>query len=201
MKILVIDTSPAVAVALTPRSGPFKPTTAAETRVVEYEPDYATARRTLSEHPERYDAVVVDPYPPDDLYMGAALVLELKATGVIVIVVTASWRVEECVHCMRAGAWDFIPKTRGLEAVADLVVSSLEAGLGKLPPPDADLQFVNNNLDSLCRDYGGLWIAVAGGGKFVEVAETYEDLRHQTEHMPLQPRLWRLPSNWKFDDD
>ena len=200
LKILVVDKSPAVAKTLATRPASGKPTTTAETRVVDFEPDYAQARRDLIAHPERYDAVVVDPYPPEEpMYVGAAFIKELKSTGLIVIVATASWRVEECVQCMREGAWDFIPKTRGLATVADSIVASLDAAVNKLPPADADLQYINNNLDALCKKYGGLWIAV-GSGRFIDAANTYQELRSQTEGMPIQLRFWRLPANWVVDE-
>ena len=200
MKVLVIDPWTVVATALAKRYEMRPLRTALETYVFELETDYDRALARLAD-PDRYDAVVVDPYPPvNGKKPGADYVEAVARQGPIVIVVTASWRIEECVECMRAGASDFIQKTRGVEQIVDLVSGALESAVARRPPPrDPDVEYVNDSLGQLCRDYGGQWIAVSHR-QVIEVAESDDELLELVRDMPLQPRLWRLPQGWVSDD-
>jgi CheY-like chemotaxis protein len=198
MKILVVDPWPTVADVLIRRDGNAKPTTGSVHRpVIDFEPDYARAIERLQDL-ERYDSVVIDPYPAEGATtLGREIIQRLRDTRVTVIVVTASWRIAECVECMQDGAWDFITKTQAPETVADLVLASIEKAAGRRKPaPDKDAQWVHDNFDQLCRDHGGLWIAVEGE-KLWAVEETYEELDNAIRKMSLkEPRFWRMPSGW-----
>lgn len=199
MKVLVIDQWTALAAALAKRHHMPHASTALETYTFELDHDYEDALDRLAD-PDRYDAVIVDPYPPvNGEKPGAEYIKRATALVPIVVIVTASWRVDECVQCMRAGAWDFIQKTHGLERIVDLVISSLKSAAKRPVARDLEAEFVNDNLGRLCRDYGGLWIAVSGRN-VIEVADTYEQLLVLIQDMPLQPRLWRLPQGWESSD-
>src|SRR5712691_6950511 len=105
------------------------------------------------------------------------IIAHLRDTRVPVIVVTAAWRIRECVECMQEGAWDFILKSHLPETLVDLVVASIErAKKRESAHVDHDAQWVHDNLDELCSRHAGLWIAVEGGRVWA-VEDTYDDLR------------------------
>jgi len=198
MKILVVDTWSMLADALIRRNRNAKLSAASlHAPIVEFEPDYERALE-LVQDVERYDAVVVDPYPADGpTNLGHEIIKRLNGTRVAVVVVTASWRIAECVECMQLGAWDFITKTQAPEKIADLLDDSLDKSVAvRKPPQDIEAKWVHDNLDHLCRDYGGLWIAVEGEAVWAS-AETYEDLDDAVKQMSLtSPRYWRIPAGW-----
>ncbi len=203
MKILIVDEAEVVATQLRNRlvASPAL-TTGSQHIVVQAESNYERAAEFLNDG-RRYDVVVVEPYPLEKRFDGAAMEIIRRAakTRVVPIALTAVWGVERCVTCMRAGAWDVILRARPMHELVSLIVSSILNGLAAHNLTDSDAAWVQQNLELLCRRHPGQWIAVSGG-RVLASGDTYDEAIKQFNELPLgfERKLWRLPVEWSNDE-
>jgi DNA-binding response OmpR family regulator len=159
---------------------------------VEITTDYGQARASLTGS-DRYDAAIVE-ISTAAAAGGVALqlVADLKTTPVIPIVLTARPSFEECVICMRAGAWDYIAKTRPIDELVQRLLDSFKENAAR-PDVDRDALFVETHFASLHNEHAGNWIAV-GNGVLVAAAPTYDELLNKVEKSAAaRPKFWRMP--------
>jgi len=200
MKILVVDESEIVALHLAERLS-VQPSTTTGSHYMEVVPElnYERARDTLADG-NPYDVIIVEPYSYEqDLATGLDIIRNAKRGGAIPIVLTAAWRIERCVECMRAGAWDVQTKARPMSEIVNALVTSLLAGLGERDVEDKEAKWVSNNIEMLCRRYPGQWIAVVDAARNLFVnADTYDELIGKLDDGPREnaPKVWRLPIVW-----
>lgn len=202
MKILLVDESDMVARQLEQRLRSASDTTGSQQYVVESESDYTRALEKVG-YADRYDGVVIDPYPIEESRETAMEIIRLlQGSRTATVALAATFSVEQCVECFRNGAWDFIVKARPMYELTTAIMSSLLEATRKRHVSDADAHWVGRNLAALCRDFPGQWIAVSQC-QIVDYAATYELLKVKLETRPpeLGTKVWRLPIYWSDDAD
>lgn len=210
MKILVVDEFPRIAELLKKHLemaqerqqvvGPLRTAAEKPPTIIEIESNYDRAQSTLEDE-YTYDVVIIDPRPQEKPELGMQIVRQLKGTRVITIAFPTRERVQDCVECMRAGAWDYIPKGANMSALAQSLLASLAYAFeARFPVEDADAAFVGGTFDALAGRYPGQWVAI-GGGKFLGAAETYAELEQEIAAMPgAPPKFWRMPPRWPEEE-
>jgi DNA-binding response OmpR family regulator len=156
--------------------------------------DYAEAAELLAAV-DTYDAVVIEVSTAAARNGGFALQLvrSLDKTPVLVIALTALPSLEECIEYMRAGAWDYIGKSRSIDQIAQRLVADFERAAEENPPVDRDAQYVRENFVRLANSHPNQWIAV-GEGRFLATAPSYPELEQDVARIPVaDPKFWRMP--------
>ncbi len=148
----------------------------------------------------RLDVVVVDlklPYGEraGDERPGGEIVKWFTGKSTVTIVVTAYGTIENCAELMRAGAYDYIEKTKG--DPYDRLLKSVRQGLEERarPKPDLNARWANENLSRLLDEYPGQYIAILDQ-EVVAAGPTYQDLRKKLdEEFPKQnPMIMSIPA-------
>jgi DNA-binding NtrC family response regulator len=133
---------------------------------------------------------------------GIAVVHALADKSAITIVLTGYPSYENCVEAIRAGAWDYIPKTEDEQDAYEMLFRSItkacqyrsgSRGRGKANPDDA---WVKANLDELLQSYPGKHVAVLYE-KVVDSDESYEELvnRLSKKYRLVRPTVVSVPKS------
>lgn len=122
--------------------------------------DAITRIEKLKKEKQFYDIVIVDMKMDDSEEKGLEI-LKLPQPS-LKIVLTALSSVENCIKCLKAGAYDYIDKNSIQDDPYKRLESEIRAGLEERlrEPEDIFMKWKEENLARLQKKYGGKYIAV-----------------------------------------
>ncbi len=153
------------------------------------------AAKTEIEKQKRFDVIVVDLWLPEGEGAGADIVRWFTAKSTTTVVITAHASIETCAELMRAGAYDYIDKTKG--DPYDRLLRSIRQGLEERarPKPDLNALWVSNNLPMLLEKYAGKYIAVLDQEVVAEAPTEQELRKNLADAFPKQnPMIVSIPA-------
>ncbi len=156
-----------------------------------------SAKQQIERH-QRFDVILVDLKLGEQ--NGGDIVRWFTGKSTITIIITAYGSVENCALLMKAGAYDYIEKAKERlreDDVYEKILASIRAGLQERakPKPDADDDWIDDNLARLTDQYPGKYIAILDEEVIAE-APTMEELRNRLDNeFPMQnPKVVSIPA-------